>query len=124
MTRWILMAILAMGAVCMVSMRLNAAVSCEEKSEEGETKIKLKDCPKAVQATIKKEVGDGKIEDISKETEDGKTIYEVDAEIGGKDYEIKIAENGALISKKLEDDDDDDKKKEDKDDDDKEKKKD
>ena len=40
---------------------------------------------------------------VDKESDEGKTIYEADVDIKGKNYEIKVAEDGTLISKKLDD---------------------
>ena len=42
---------------------------------------------------------------VDKETKNGKTIYEVDAKIDGKNYEIRVAEDGVLISKALDEED-------------------
>ena len=106
MKRWILMASLAIAAGGLITMQACATAptmaKAEMAKEADEVKVKLEDCPKAVQETLKKEIGDGKIEDIAMEKEDGKVIYEADAEIGGKDYEIKVSADGRLISKKLE----------------------
>lgn len=98
------LALITCGLTAMPTSAADAATTVApttQKSEAPENKVKLEDCPKAVQDTIKKEVSAGKIEEIAKETEDGKTTYEVDAKIDGKDYEIKVAEDGTLISKKL-----------------------
>ena len=75
---------------------------------EKEVKVRLEDCPKSVQKTLKRESQGGKIEEIVKETEDGKVVYEAEVEIDGKEYEIEVAEDGTLLSKVLEDDDEDD----------------
>ena len=110
MKRWILVAALMLGVTGVASMQGCCAHWDKDKAEIADVKVKIEDCPKAVQETIKKEVGNGKIEDITKDAEDGKTSYEADVEIGGKDYEIKVAEDGTLISKKLEKADEGDKK--------------
>ncbi len=75
--------------------------------EDNEKTLKLSDCPKAVQKTLKREAHGSELEEISKEEEDGKTVYEAEAEIDGKDYEIEVAADGTLLSKILEDDEDD-----------------
>jgi len=79
------------------------------EKEENEVKVALADCPAPVQATLKKEAGGGTISDVEKETEHGKTIYEADAMIDGKNYEIKVAEDGSLIGKKLDEEKDEEK---------------
>jgi hypothetical protein len=75
----------------------------KEEKEEGEQEIKFADAPAAVQKTLTKEAGGAKIETVDKEMKNGKTIYETDVTIDGKEYEICVAPDGTLISKKLED---------------------
>ena len=73
------------------------------KSEEVE--VKLADCPAAVQSTLKREANGADIEAVDKETKGGKAIYEVDVKIDGKNYEIRVGEDGILISKALHEED-------------------
>lgn len=80
----------------------------DEEEEEKEEKLKLSDCPEAVQKTLKREANSATIDAVDKETEDGKTVYETDVKIDGKNYEIKVAADGTLISKTLDDEDEDD----------------
>src|SRR5205823_180422 len=83
MKRWILLAALGL---CPAMAITSSALAADMKDEKGdnEVKVKLEDCPKPVQDTLKKQVGSGTIKDIDKETEDGKTVYEADATIDGK----------------------------------------
>ncbi len=57
--------------------------------------------PAAVQATLKREISNGNINEIRKKTDDGKLVYEASLTINGKIYEAKIAENGVLLEKEL-----------------------
>ena len=68
-------------------------------------KISVEQLPAPAKATMLKEVGSGKITEIDQEDEDGKMEYSADAVIDGKKYEVKVAADGSLISKKLDDDD-------------------
>ena len=43
------------------------------------------------------------MKNVEKEEEDGKTAYETKVKIDGKEYEIKVADDGKLIGKKAED---------------------
>jgi hypothetical protein len=87
-----------------------------EDEDETETPIRMADLPKPVLRTLKREARGGEIEEIVKETEDGKVVYEAEVEFEGKDgekeYEIEIAADGTLLSKVLEeqegDEDEDD----------------
>ena len=63
--------------------------------------MKLSDCPAAVQKTLKREANGIGIEVVDKETKGGKATYEIDVKIDGKNYEIRIGEDGILISKAL-----------------------
>jgi hypothetical protein len=75
--------------------------------EEKEVKIKFSDAPEAVQNTLKEQAKGAKIDSVDKETtKDGKTVYEADVMIDGTNYEVKVAEDGKLISKKVDKDED------------------
>jgi hypothetical protein len=108
MKRWILSFSFALCAIAL------AAYAAHAK----EVKVKLEDCPKAVQQTIKTEVGAGKINEIEKEKKANGYVYEAEVVIAGKQYDLKVAENGKLLAKQLDDDDDDDEDDDDDDDDD------
>jgi len=105
MRNCILVVALGLGVASVASLPVSSAAPTTEKSEAGEVTVKMEDCPKAVQDTIKKEVGSGTISQITRETEKGKTIYEAEAKIDGKAYEINVAEDGTRLSKKIDDDD-------------------
>jgi hypothetical protein len=91
--------------------------------EEGDQALKLSDLPASVRRTLKRESRGGEIEDLERETENGRVIYSADVEYETDDgelvYEVEIAENGTLLHKVLEqgdDDEDDDAKADDKED--------
>jgi hypothetical protein len=87
-----------------------ATMSAKENEKEGEEKdevtLKIDQVPAAVKATLDKESGGAKIDEVDKETDDGKTIYEADVKMNGHNYEIKVAADGTLISRKLDEGDD------------------
>ena len=74
-----------------------------------EQQITIDEVPEVVKATILKEVGDGTIKEIEKETKNGVTTYEAELIVEGKAFEIQVAADGALLSKGAEEIDDDDK---------------
>ena len=74
-----------------------------EKDEDGAA-IKFSECPAAVQKTLTREARGAKIETVDLESEDGQVVFEADVVIDGKNYELLVAPNGALISKKLDED--------------------
>lgn len=84
-------------------------------SEAKEEKVTLEQVPAAVKTTIQAE--GGKIEDIERQNDAGKVIYEADVIKDGKEIELRIAEDGKLVSRKVEgnatDEDEDEDAKED-----------
>jgi hypothetical protein len=86
---------------------LGGAAACRAgaTTEPDEVKMSIDDVPAKVKATILTAVGDGTLKGVDKDSEDGKTTYEADAKIDKKDYEIKVSEDGTLVSKKLDDED-------------------
>jgi uncharacterized membrane protein YkoI len=103
---WIVAGVLALAAAgCDMDHREHCGMKDKEK-EENEVKVPFEQTPAAVQATLQKESDGAAIKDVDKETDDGKTIYEADAMIGGKNYEIKVAEDGTLVKKSLDKEED------------------
>jgi len=97
---------IALGSIALVAaLSLQACATGHARKgedEEGtETKIKFAEAPAAVQAGLTREAGGVAIADVDKESDEGKDIYEADAMISGKNYEIKVATDGSLVSKKL-----------------------
>ena len=99
---WFLASVCALG----LSSFVTVAVHADDKKEENEVKMKIEDVPAAVKATILKEADGTAVTDVDKEIKDGKTIYEADAKIGNTNYEIKVAEDGTLISKMIDKEED------------------
>ncbi len=84
----------------------------DKETDEKEEAVSLKQLPAAVKATLLREIlreVDGlRIEELVRETEDGKVVYEIEIEYKDKDIELEIAANGKLLAKEVERDDDDD----------------
>ena len=65
--------------------------------------LELADLPSAVQKTVKRELGSAYIDEIERDTEDGKVVYKVEAETAdGREIELEVAEDGTLLEKKEE----------------------
>lgn len=90
-----------------VALVIPMSVALAEKQGK-EEKVRFEDLPAAVQATLKQQAGDGTIQEIEKEQEQGQTVYEAEVLIEDKVWEIEIAADGKLMSKELDDDGDDD----------------
>src|SRR5262245_10975498 len=64
----------------------------------GEQNVTLAKVSEPARATINKETAGGQIEKITKEIERGKTVYDVEATVGGKHLEYLIADaDGAVL---------------------------
>jgi uncharacterized membrane protein YkoI len=74
-----------------------------EANEKNEITITMDQLPAPVKATLQRESNGGSISEIEQEEKEGKPVYEADAMIGDKKYEIKVADDGTLIKKKLDD---------------------
>ncbi|MHC4212032.1 MAG: PepSY-like domain-containing protein [Planctomycetota bacterium] len=68
--------------------------------------VSLSQVPQAVRQTIERELKGIEIDDLERDRDDGKIVYEVDTD-GGNDLKLKIAEDGTLLEREEELDDDD-----------------
>lgn len=98
---------IAVSAVSLVSIAVLASVVAGEK-DKGESKTQIEDVPAAVQAAIKKATQGAKVQEIEKETEDGKTVYEVEISKNGLEIDLVFDEKGGLVAFDVEGDDEDD----------------
>jgi uncharacterized membrane protein YkoI len=63
-----------------------------------ETKVKTKDLPPAVQKGVERESKGAKLKGVSKEVENGKTLYEVETvAANGKTRDVMLDESGNLV---------------------------
>ena len=100
---WLLPVCASLLSLSCASMGQSTQKSGAEEKEGKEEKVAMTQAPAAVQKTFAAEAPGAKIDQVDKESEDGKTTYEADVMLGGKNYEIKVAEDGSLIGKKLDD---------------------
>ena len=94
---------LGLLAVLLCAGMLISGIACEDKDDQGqkegkeekETQISFDDLPKAVQDAVKAKYPDAKIEEVVKDEEDGKTVYDIELEKDGKDIELEVRYNVA-----------------------------
>ena len=79
----------------------------DDDNLRSEQNVILGQVPAAVRATILREAGEHKIEEIEKETRNGRAVYEAEWQVGGKEIEITVAPDGELLGREVEEDDDD-----------------
>jgi uncharacterized membrane protein YkoI len=68
--------------------------------------VDAKDLPAAVTGGVKSALPDAVIGEAEKKIKNGKTVYELDVKSGGKNLEVKVAEDGTVLSQKEDDDKD------------------
>ena len=68
----------------------------EPKEEGKEAKVQLKNLPPAVRATVEAETKNATIKGISKETEKGKTVYELESLVNGRTRDLMIDSAGKV----------------------------
>ena len=73
----------------------------DDKDQEKEIAVSLKDVPDAVKATMLAELLRGvkglELEEIERDTENGKVVYEAEFEYGDTEIELEIDANGKLL---------------------------
>jgi uncharacterized membrane protein YkoI len=93
--RWALVGMVVLGAGCANSHK-------SESEEEGnEVKMTLDQVPPAAREALVREANGATITTVDREDNKGKTVYESDVMMNGKNWEIKVDGNGKLVSKKL-----------------------
>ncbi len=96
-TKWLAMALL----VCCAAALPNCSMANDDEADE--VKVPIDQLPPAVRATLTRESAGAAtgIKEADKEMDHAKAVYEADAIIAGKNYEIKVGEDGTLLSKTL-----------------------
>lgn len=64
---------------------------------DGEKKIQMKNLPPAVQATVKEQSKGATIRGLAKETEKGKTVYELELKVDGHNKDLMIDASGKVF---------------------------
>ena len=67
-------------------------------AEENEQQVSLEKLPAAVAKALKAQAGKDKITNVSKESDDGKTVYEATFKRNGHVHDVTVNENGKLVS--------------------------
>jgi len=68
------------------------------KKEPAAQQVTLAQIPEPARAAIERLTAGGSIKKIEKEEEKGRTVYDVEATVGGRDMEFDIAADGALLT--------------------------
>ncbi len=92
--RWIIVGTLALGGLAGV-----AGANEENEADHAHKKVKMNDLPSSVRSTFQKEAAGGQIEELRKETRNGKTIYEGEVVSNGKGTDLEVAADGTLLER-------------------------
>ena len=88
-----------MNKTRVISIVIGASLSlsgwCAEEKEE---KASLDKLPPAVAKSLKEQAGKEKITNVSKEKDEGKTVYEGTFKRNGRVHDVTVDENGKLLS--------------------------
>jgi len=102
--RWALVAVIAATVGCS---HMHKHHDEEEEDEKNEVKMTIDQVPPAVRATIMDAAAGATVGSVDKEENSkGMTTYETDVKSDGKNWEIRVAPDGKLISKKIDNEDD------------------
>ena len=61
--------------------------------------VQMSSLPKAAQDTIKRETGNNDLSTVYKESDNGKTIYEAEFTKDGKKQEVRVGDDGMVVSR-------------------------
>ena len=67
-----------------------------------EKKLDMKDLPAAVQKTVQDQTKGAEIQGLSRETENGKTSYEIETMVNGKHRDFVVDAKGAVVEVEVE----------------------
>jgi uncharacterized membrane protein YkoI len=81
-----------------IALLLAVGVAGCASTKKQETRVSLAELPDAARATVNQVTTGGKVDQINKEVERGKVVYDVEATVGGKHLEFLIADaDGAVL---------------------------
>jgi len=66
-----------------------------------EDEVPLSECPAAVRKTFQEETRGAQVGGVGRKAKSGTTVYGAVVALGGKDYAVKVAEDGTLTEKTL-----------------------
>ena len=81
---------------CMLIVATLAAAAPSYAGQAKAAPVSLKNLPPAVRATVENETKNAKIKGVSKEKEEGKTVYELETIVGTRSRDLMIDEAGKV----------------------------
>jgi len=96
-----------LGVLAVVGLILGVGAVATQRMMQNDIEVSIDAVPAAVKATILAQAQGNPIREVEMETENGQTVYEAEVVIGGKEVEIRVAADGALLGQEVDDEDDD-----------------
>lgn len=62
--------------------------------------VTMDQLPQAVRQTLERELGQGRVHEIERDRDGDRVVYEVEIYDGGQKFELDIAEDGRLLSRR------------------------
>ena len=86
---------LSVVSAVLLGLLLTTAAAADEEE------VKFSDCPSAVRKALLAEAKGAKIETVTREKDDDQTVYWVEVQVGGRNYAIRVLEDGTLTEMNL-----------------------
>ena len=96
MKRYLLLAAITVTVVTAGASFTTAAPGARQDKDE-EKRVRMKDLPAAVQKTVREQSQGAVIRGLARETENGKTNYEVELRVNGHNKDVLIDPSGAVV---------------------------
>lgn len=96
------------GVLVVAGLALCLGAVATQRIAEGEREVSLAEVPEPVKSTILAQAQGNAINEIEVEVENGQTVYEAEVIIEGREVEIEVAADGALLGKEADDEEGDD----------------
>ena len=76
---------------------LSLLLSANTFAQDSEKKVKMADLPEAVRKTVQEQSKGATLRGLAKEVEDGKTFYEAELKVNGRNKDVLIDPSGAVV---------------------------
>jgi uncharacterized membrane protein YkoI len=100
--------LILIGLLAVAGLGLGVGAVATQRMIDDEVEMSIDDVPAAVKATILAQAQGSAIREIEMETENGATVYEAEVVIGGKEVDIRVTAEGALLGQEVDDEDGED----------------
>ncbi len=90
---------LFLGLHVALALSLSSSAFAQQPTSRDDDDVTLAELPEAVRQAVEREVGDGRIEDIERDRERGKIVYELEYIRDNIEWTVDFAEDGSVLEK-------------------------